>query len=74
MGVKKIKFKIQYLSHILHWANLSDILIGSNLPLTSEPRPIKSQTMCDNCCKKNCTCDIRRVIYSIQCYMCSINN
>ena len=54
--------------------HLSHILIQSNLPTTSEPRPVISQTVCDNCCKNNCICDIRRVIYSIQCNMCLINN
>ena len=40
----------------------------------SEPRPVISQTVCDNCCKNNCICDIRRVIYSIQCNIHLINN
>ena len=54
--------------------HLFNILIRSNLLSTSKPRPVISQTACDNCCKSNCICDIRRVIYSIQCNVCSINN
>ena len=53
-------FQLQYQSKkLLH---LSDILIRSNLPSTSEPRQVISQTVCDICCKNNCICHIRRVI------------
>ena len=54
--------------------HLPDILIRSNFPSTSKSRPVISQTVCDNFCKNKCICDIRRVIYSIQCNICSINN
>ena len=54
--------------------HLSDILIRSNLPSTSEPRPVMSQTVCDICCKNNCIYHIRRVIYAIHCNMCLNNN
>ena len=53
---------------------LSNIFIHSNISSTFEPIPLTSQTACENCCKSNCICDIRRVIYSTQCYVCSINN
>ena len=70
------KLKLDYAIHPILYTglHLSDILIWSNLPSTSEPRPVISQTVCDNCCKNNCICDIRRVIYSIQCNKCLINN
>ena len=71
---RKLKLKYAIRPTFYTGPHLSDILIRRNLFSTSEPRPVISQTVCDSYCKNNCTCDIRRVIYSIQCYMCLINN
>ena len=70
------KLKLDYAIRPIFYTglHLSDILIRSNLPSTSEPRQVISQTVCDICCKNNCICHIRRVIYSIQCNMCLNNN
>ena len=69
------KLNLNYAIHPIFYTgqHLSDILIRSNLPSTSKPRPVLSQTVCNNCCKNKCICDIRRVIYSIQCKICSVN-
>ena len=66
------KLKLDYAIRPIFYIglHLSDILIRSYLPSTSEPRPVMSQTVCDICCKNNCICRIRRVIYSIQCNIC----
>ena len=57
------KLKLDYAIRPIFYTglHLSDILIRSNLPSTSEPRLVTSQTVCDICCDNNCTCHIRRV-------------
>ena len=56
------KLKLDYANrpifYIGLYVHLSDILIRSNLPSTSEPRPsVVSQIVCDIYCKNNCICD-----------------
>ena len=46
------KLKVDYVICPIFYTglHLSDILIRSNLPSISEPRPVISQTVCDICC------------------------
>ena len=49
------KLKLDYAIRPIFYTglHLSDILIRSNLPSTSESGPAINQTVCDNCCKNS---------------------